>query len=179
MQKPDVRKMIMEEAKKIGETRYIDTVTVKEICAKCGISRPTFYAYFHDKYDLVNKIHYSTIEEAFKASEQGAPWNIVIGNIMTSIRGSRKFYMNSIKYSGQNALKDIMLEYTYKGYVLVFIKRSGIEPDKDLLNDLRFNAYGTTGLMLDWIRAGMKEDPYKIAQNICICMPDKMKPYYL
>lgn len=178
MQQIDVRRLIMDEAMRIGETRYIETVSVTELCERCGISRPTFYAYFTDKYDLINEIFHSTIIEAFRSMSGDSPWPLVLGKIMESIRKRKKFYMNSIKYFGQNALKDMMLTHTYRGYMLEVSARGNKDPDEKLINEIRFNAYGSTGLMLDWIRSGMNEDPYAVAGRIYSCMPETMKKYF-
>ena len=34
----------------------LDKITVKNIIDKCGVNRSTFYYYFEDIYDLINKI---------------------------------------------------------------------------------------------------------------------------
>ena len=174
MQKIDVRELIMEETKRLGETRYIEALSVKEICEKCGISRPTFYTYFKDKYDLVNEIYHSTVSTAFRKSDMDTPWQEVLERILRSIKKNRKFYFNSVKYAGQNAMTDMMLFHTYKGYLSQVTARTGSAPDDSLKSEIRFNAHGSTGLMIDWIRSGMVEDPHKLAAKICSCMPERM-----
>ena len=41
----------MEE---LMHTRTLESITVTELCARCGVTRQTFYRNFLDKYDLVN-----------------------------------------------------------------------------------------------------------------------------
>ena len=46
----------------------IDQITVNDILASANVSRPTFYRYFHDKYDVANSIyddHISPIRAAY------------------------------------------------------------------------------------------------------------------
>ena len=35
------------------ETKTLEKITVKDIVARCGVNRQTFYYHFHDVYDLM------------------------------------------------------------------------------------------------------------------------------
>ena len=38
------------------ETKTLEKITVKDIVARCGVNRQTFYYHFHDVYDLMRWI---------------------------------------------------------------------------------------------------------------------------
>ncbi|MCR4647188.1 MAG: TetR family transcriptional regulator [Oscillospiraceae bacterium] len=37
----------------LAQTKRIDKITITEITNNCGMSQPTFYNHFKDKYDLI------------------------------------------------------------------------------------------------------------------------------
>ena len=52
--------------KTLMEHAELDRITVKDICAQCGLSRQTFYRNFKDKYDLVNWYFERLAQKSFK-----------------------------------------------------------------------------------------------------------------
>ena len=174
----DVRQLIMDEVVRIGKTRPIDSIQVSEICERCGISRTTFYSYFHDKYDIISQIYRKTITDVMEKSDETVPWEKVIGKMLENVKKDEEFYMNAVRYTGQNSLTEMMLFHIYTSYVKELTRRIGEKPGNDLLFQVRYNAHGGTGIMLDWISTGMVEDPYAVAERIFTCMPSEMKSYF-
>lgn len=48
------RLSIIEGTVKLAQTKQINRITVKNITDACGVTRNTFYYYFHDIYDVLN-----------------------------------------------------------------------------------------------------------------------------
>ncbi len=184
MNKIDVSALIMDEFKKLARTRSIEDIPVAEICERSSISRQTFYNYFHDKYDLISKIYrkveLNTMAEIKTLTESGeeVSWDIVIGTLLRKLAVDKEFYSNALRYSGQNNLKEMILYHVYNGYINEFTRRHNGRPDDATLFELRFNAYGTAGCMLDWIQSGMAADPNIISRRMFGCMPPAIRPYF-
>ena len=178
MKRTDVREMIMQEMKKLGKSRSIESIPVTELCARCEISRQTFYSYFHDKYDLISQIYGRTITDVIKETTDSVPWETVIGRMLVKVREDSQFYINAVRYTGQNSLSEMMLHHIYTGYIKELSRRKGADLEEELLFEARYNAHGGTGCMLDWIHGEMQEDPYEIAAKIIACMPKRMKSYF-
>lgn len=53
------------------EKKEINHITVSEICQIADINRATFYRYYLDVYDLLDKIEYEFIEDLKAATKQG------------------------------------------------------------------------------------------------------------
>ena len=51
--------------------RALENVTVTELCARCGVTRQTFYRNFLDKYDLVNWYFGKLLERSFEHMGSG------------------------------------------------------------------------------------------------------------
>ncbi|MDR1444361.1 MAG: TetR/AcrR family transcriptional regulator [Treponema sp.] len=50
------RQAIRDSLIELMGTQPVTCITIKEICALAGISRPTFYAHYRDQYDLLKTI---------------------------------------------------------------------------------------------------------------------------
>ncbi|MDR0586428.1 MAG: TetR/AcrR family transcriptional regulator [Treponema sp.] len=60
------RKALQDSLLALMKEKSILDITVKEICGTAGISRPTFYTYYKDQYDLLRQIEEQTLIEAEK-----------------------------------------------------------------------------------------------------------------
>ncbi|MDR0315404.1 MAG: TetR/AcrR family transcriptional regulator, partial [Treponema sp.] len=55
-------KMVLRESlMELMKTRPISAISIKEICAKADISRSSFYNYYTDQYDLLQKTEEETL----------------------------------------------------------------------------------------------------------------------
>ena len=178
MIKVDVPGHIMDEFKKMASVHSIESISVTDICERCSISRQTFYKYFNDKFQLLSQIYKLTITDIFVEIDENVPWDIVIGMMLAKMLEDREFYMSAVRYHGQNSLAELMLYHVYTSYVKEYTRRTGSEPDEDTLFELRFNAFGGTGCMLEWISDGMTTDPFVVASRVVGCMPPRMKTWF-
>ena len=47
------KEIIAESFVELAESKPVDKITVVEVVENCGVTKPTFYRYFKDKYDLM------------------------------------------------------------------------------------------------------------------------------
>lgn len=101
----EVKNNIAEATKSLIRAHSIDTITVTEICDKANVNRRTFYRYFHDKYEVVEWIYY---HDALVNSEHFKDWSVFdyMSRILESLYEDRKYYVNALKYHGQNSFRD-------------------------------------------------------------------------
>ena len=175
MIKIDVAQLIMDATKELMKKKSIDDISVKEICAACEISRQTFYKYFKDKYDIPGTIYSRVVREVLEKVDYSNPWYYSIAGMMKLMQEDKSFYMNAVKYAGQNSLEESMSHYIFSEYINVSKEKAGVELTDDIIFAIRYNAHAATHCCLDWIKQGMIEDPYVIAKKIVDCMPEKMR----
>ncbi len=145
-------------------------VGVAEICKKAGISKPTFYKYFADKYAVTEHIFRKEIIEPMEslAAERvnGAPLDglSITADFYRSFFRRREFYSILIREDKQNSLIDTIIE-------------SLIETNRDLLKksfpdfsetDIDYIAYRhaalQAALLKKWMHDGMTVSPEKMAE---------------
>lgn len=63
--KSDKRKQILRLAERLFSRYGSKRVTIEEICKQAGVSKPTFYKHFKNKFDLVRTLHDDLVDRGF------------------------------------------------------------------------------------------------------------------
>lgn len=171
------KKILADSIMELMNQKSLHKITVQMITDNCNLTRQTFYYYFKDKYDLVNWIFESLINEICQTFSPNRPWNQVLGKMLVAMKEHQKFYLNAIHCEGQNSFHQYIAEYTKTAYARELKKRLD-NLDDDMLFSIEFNSYGAAGTICSWIENSMEEDPYKLANRIADNMPQRMKEYF-
>lgn len=179
IERKSTKQMIAESMKELLNERPLQKITVQMIVDNCQMTRQTFYQHFEDKFDLINWIFCSNIDEIIHANAQNQPWSSALEDMLVYMKRNQRFYVNTISYEGQNSFHQIITNYTCDAYARELAKRADSKNlDGDILLAIEFNSYGAVGLIYDWIRGGMKTPPHDLAKCISENMPQKMKKYF-
>jgi len=150
----------------------LDKITISDIAEDCGINRMTFYYHFKDIYDL---IEWSCVEDARKALEGKktyGTWQEGFLQIFEAVRDNKPFIMNVYRSVSREQVEIYLYKLTYDLLLgVVEEKAAGIhvsDEDKKFIAD--FYKFAFVGLMLDWIRNDMKEDPNVIIDRLSMLM---------
>ncbi|WP_444659010.1 TetR/AcrR family transcriptional regulator [Caproiciproducens sp. R2] len=146
----------------------LDKITINDITEDCGISRMTFYYHFRDIFDLVE---WSCVEDATKALEGKKTydtWQQGFLQIFEAVLANKPFIMNVYHSVSREQVEIYLYRLTYDLLIgVVEEKAEGMavrDEDKKFIAD--FYKYGFVGLMLDWIKNGMKEEPQTIIDRL-------------
>lgn len=150
----------------------LSKITINDITEDCGISRMTFYYHFKDIYDLVE---WSCLEDAKRALEGKKTyetWQQGILQIFEAVLENKPFVINVYRSVSREHVENYLFKLTYDLLIGVVNEKSdGItirEEDKEFIAD--FYKYAFVGVMLNWVRDDMKEDPRRIVDRISTIM---------
>lgn len=148
----------------------LNKITVGDIANDCGINRMTFYYHFKDIYDL---IEWSCVEDATKALEGKKTydtWQEGFLNIFNVVLDNKPFIMNVYRSVSREQIEMYLYKLTYNLLIDVVNEKSvGMavsDEDKKFIAD--FYKYAFVGIMLNWIRNDMKEEPKQIVDHISV-----------
>lgn len=162
------KKAIAAAFKQLLLRKRLSKITVADITELCGINRQTFYYHFQDIYDLVEWICVNDTEQVLKENKTYDTWQegflavfelarkdkVFIDNIYHSVQlESLQQYLYRLVYP----LLQNVVEEKAKNYVVR-------EEDADFI--AHFYKYAFVGLLLDWIKDGMREEPKKIIERV-------------
>lgn len=168
-----ITKRAMEASlKKLLLQKPLDKITINDIAEDCGINRMTFYYHFRDIYDLVE---WSCAEDAAKAlagNKTFDTWQQGLLQIFEAVKENKPFIMNVYRSVSREQVEVYLYKVTY-GLLMNVVDeeatgRQVSEEDKSFVAD--FYKYAFVGLMLDWIRGDMKEDPKRIVHRLSLLM---------
>ena len=155
--------------KELLRTKPIDRITINDLTEHCGISRMTFYYHFKDIYDLVEWACVEDGKRALQGKKTYDTWLEGIAQIFEAVLENKPFIMNVYHAVAREKVEQYLYKLTYELIVnVVEEKCKGItiaDGDKRFIAD--FYKYSFVGIMLDWIRQGMKDDYTSICNNMC------------
>ena len=167
------KKALASSLKKILSKKEFNKITINDITEDCGVNRQTFYYHFKDIYDLLEWIYTNEVIGKIKNLETDNPtenWQQEFLYVFEYIIENKKFVYNTY-YS---VSRSFFLNFVYQQTNLVLTKAVN-EKSKNLNIDEKnkkfiadFYKYSFVGLMLDWIKQGMKDDYVDLAHKISI-----------
>ena len=166
-------KQILEESlKKLMLQKPLDKITIRDLTEDCDISRMAFYYHFKDIYDLVE---WSCLEDATRAlagKKTYDTWSEGLVQIFDAVYENKPFILNAYRCISRDQIESFLFHLTSDLLMNVVEEKaegtSISEEDRRFIAD--FYKYSFVGVMLDWIKRGMKEAPEEIANMVCVTM---------
>lgn len=141
----------------------IEKITVKEICEKADINRATFYRYYENPYDLLEKLEGETMDNLqerilkYKGTknkvqlgpeeELGEIFKIVLNDIIDK----KDLYMTLFSENGDDLFKERLFSLCYKDNIVTIEKRfPNLSKEKQELL-YYFVAEGCNGVLNQWL----------------------------
>jgi AcrR family transcriptional regulator len=173
-------KRIINTKKKLTNTllilikdKRIQDITVLELCKQAKINRTTFYKYYKDVEDLVNKTEDSLLVE-LEQNIEDIKRNYLIsftGKIIEAISEKKEIYTKLLGQNGDHTFLRKILSLVYEPSIEEWQKLLKKASREDLEKIYNFIVDGTIGIVENWIKEGCKDEPANIAIFINkICM---------
>lgn len=150
------------------EKKTLDKITVKDIVDLCEVNRQTFYYHFQDVYSLLDWIFITEAENVIFDYKSLETWQQAFLAVLEYLQQNRSFIINTYRSIGRELLE----QYLYKA-VFVFIYdviKKEAEKMSISQEDIKFFAdfykFAFVGLVLEWVKTGMKEPPKDIVERV-------------
>ncbi len=136
-------------------------ISVRDITEYCNISRNTFYYYYQDIYALVEDIFNTEVERISAGVKNYDSWQKAFLDATTFARAHRKAIFH-IYNSANRSLLERYYHKTILTSMVAYIQKEaeGLSVADHYINTLaHFYTAALTGLSVDWLNNGMKDDP--------------------
>lgn len=164
-----VTKRALEQSlKNLLLKKPLTKITVGDITDDCGINRMTFYYHFKDIYDLVE---WSCLEDAKRALEEKKTydtWQQGFLQIFKAVQENKPFILNVYRCVHREQVEKYLQPLVDHLLLNVINEEAdGITVrDEDKQFIAQVYSYMFIGLMLDWIKDDMREDPQQIVEKL-------------
>lgn len=169
----NITKNALEESlKKFLLQKPLDRITISDLTADCGISRMACYYHFKDIYDLVEWACIEDASRALQGKKTYDTWQEGLLQIFEAVLENKPFILNVYRSVSRERVENYLYTLTYQLIEGVVEEQSEnlmvTEAQKKFIAD--FYKYSFVGVMLDWIKRGMKEPPEEMAEMITVTM---------
>ena len=164
-----VTKRALEQSlKNLLLKKPLTKITINDIAEDCGISRMTFYYHFKDIYDLVEWVCLEDAKRALDNKKTHDTWQQGLLQIFYAVRENKPFVMN-IYHCVDKAQVEKYLRPLTDDLLMGVIEEESQgktirQEDKQFVAQVY--SYVFIGLMLDWIRDDMKQDPEVLVKKL-------------
>ena len=164
-----VTKRALEQSlKNLLSKKPLTKITVGDIAEDCGINRMTFYYHFKDIYDLVE---WSCLEDAKRALDEKKTcetWQQGFLQIFEAVQENKVFILNVYRCVHREQVEKYLQPLVDRLLLDVIDEEIGdmVVREEDSRFIARVYSYIFIGIMLDWIKGDMREDPQQIVDRL-------------
>lgn len=158
------KQKLANSLKDLTSKKSIKKITIEDIATRAGLKRKSFYYHFNDIYELISWTYMNDIIKDLKQFSTLNDWQDMYIFIDNYILENKKFIMATYELS---SLSDLIHEQTYN---IILNILNNVQDEKLNKNDRRFIAkfysHAFVGILGDWIKNGMKEDPEAMIKSM-------------
>ena len=171
------KKALAASLKKLLTQKTLDKITVVDIVEDCEVNRQTFYYHFQDIYDLIDWIFIIDSEKVIDGKNTYDTWQQGFLQVFKYVLENKALIVNVYNSISRDKIEKYLYDVTYNLLINVVEEKSVNlhvrDEDKQFIAD--FYKFAFVGLILEWIKSGMKEDPEKIIDKLSILIKDDIK----
>lgn len=162
------KKVIRECFFALLKEKPLNKITVKSICERAQINRTTFYRYYSDPYDLMEKLETELLNSfqnyVRNISAQGPEQ--AIEAMMNAVKDNTELYTILISDNADRQYIGKMVANSYESFQRGFAQRYPQFTTKQRRWLYYYMAQGCISIVLDWVDGGMKEEPKDVAHFV-------------
>ena len=181
IERQTTKALLAESLKELSKTKAVDKITIKELTKNCGLTPPTFYNHFHDKYELMAWIYNQKVEASLKNFGGTDSIEDVICRWLEIILEDKAFYVNLLKNSvGQNSFRYATNDHAINLLTDWIKTRHGLEElPPTICFCVKFFMRAVSELVNDWALGKWECPPRDMAKFFVEAMPQPLKPLLL
>ncbi|GAA0137772.1 TetR/AcrR family transcriptional regulator [Paenibacillus sp. YSY-4.3] len=162
------KKALAHALKQTMQELPLNKITVKQIVNRCGVNRQTFYYHFQDIYDLLGWVFETEAVGDIAEYRSYDTWTYGLYTIFAYIESNKSFCLNTLHSLARSHLDSYLYAVTYDLMIGVVDEVSHgmhvAEENKKFLAN--FYTLAFTGLVIQWMQDGMKEEPAPIVERL-------------
>ena len=154
--------------KELLRHKPLDKITVSDLTDHCGVNRMTFYYHFKDIYDLVEWCCEEDAARALAGQKTYDTWQQGFLQILEALRKDKAFFTSVYRSISREQLENYLYKVTYdllEGVVEEQAQGMSVR-DEDKAFIATVYKYAFVGLMLDWIKNDMRQDPAQLVEQL-------------
>ncbi len=169
------KRALAQAIKELMNEKPLVKISIADIVERCQMNRQSFYYHFRDKYDLVNWIFYTELITELQNASNVNEYE-ELENICQYLHKNRSFYINALKFTGQNSFYEYFGEVIYQLLKAAFTESFGNSDQSDF--NAMFYADALRACICRWLTNGAKMKPDELVgkiRNALAISPDNQR----
>ncbi|MCA0756986.1 TetR/AcrR family transcriptional regulator [Paenibacillus sp. N4] len=173
MAKVDRRILKTQEALKkavieLMSEKSFDEITIQDIADKANLNRGTIYLHYQDKYDLLDKLIESHMNELGEMDEWACKldWSNGLVPFFEYFEKNYLFFSTMLASKGAPSFRNRLLDYVMEGFKGEIDRESGRNADFNEEVMLQYAGTAYVGVIEWWIKNGMPDPPQVMAKQV-------------
>ena len=174
------RELLADSFIELAQHKPVNKITIADIASNCGMTPPTFYRYFRDKYDLIAWIYVREAERFLgRVGRDGYTWRDTVRDGMRYFAENRRYALNALKHtSGQDSFIGQKTRLDLEFITGVIRKKLMTEEIPEaLLVTVKLYLYGAEHYLCEWLVDDMPLPWEEVARLMEACVPEALRPY--
>ena len=162
------KRALASSLKKLLAQKPLSKITISDITEDCGMNRMTFYYHFQDIYDLIDWICQEEGGRALRGRKDYGTWQEGFTALCHAVVENRAF-IQGVYHSVQREQVENYLYRVVYGLLIDVVEELSAPyavSREDRAYITHFYKYAFVGVMLDWVRGGMKEPPEEVVGRV-------------
>ena len=154
----------------------LNKITINDIAEDCGINRMTFYYHFKDIYDLVEWCCEEDASRALAGKKTYETWQQGLLQIFEAVQDNKPFILNVYRCVSREQVEKYLTPLTDNLLMGVINELSAemVVRAEDKAFIAQVYSYAFVGLMLDWIKDEMKQEPEALVNRFALVIQDDL-----
>lgn len=170
--------LLAESLKFLAKSKPVDKITVRELTKHCGLTAPTFYNNFRDKYELAAWIYNQQFDAALENFNASRDFEAFIYRCIEILFEDEIFYRNALKnFVGQNSFRYTTNDHAIKAMAAWLSERH--ELTAELSCCLWFYMRAVSETINDWFLGSREISARELTKFLVEWMPAPLKPLIL
>lgn len=168
---------IVNSLEKLLNEKPLNKITIKDITDDCGINRMTFYYHFRDIYDLVERLCAEEAHRIIDEHRAEGDWMKLYILFFQEILKNKTLLMNVYRCISRDEIEKF-LRILIDAVIVEVIdsyKESKYLKEEDKKFIVRVYSYPFTGLMMDWVKDEMEDDPVALVNKFFLVISDSIQ----
>lgn len=152
----NIKDIIINGLLDLNKSKQLESITIKQLLEKTGVSRQTFYNHFIDKNDLIQYVYDTKIVPDFNDKNMNIKFYQSLLIAFINMKKYHKFMKEACMIEGQNSLKDYIFQHCKEFDLKWHQQLYGVKPMTDALRfATEYHATASTSMTLSWILSDM------------------------
>ncbi len=180
MQRLSTKELLAESFKEIAASKPINKITIANITENCGLTQPTFYRHFKDKYNLIAWIYVTDAQKIMRQIGTGGYlWRDTLTDAARYFSENRDFALNALKHtSGRDSFLHLLQKVNSE--LLCTEVRKRLMTDNiptDILIMVKVYCYGTVQYTFEWLLNDLPISREEYAEAMEKSLPEPLRQY--